>query len=137
MADPKSTTAERAAADAILNALDADVSELLCVFEAFRRLGFRSDDIFFAHDDEGQIGIVLRWAHGKGFTVYVGETKLSHGAFREHWTAAADAWNTGSDDMLERLWERSKIREKCGPPVAALMKKGVRIPDPDAIRRMN
>lgn len=83
------------------------IQEALCVFEAFRRLGFQADDIYMVHDDHG-MGILLK-SGGREFNVRVGEVPVSGPKLGALWEQAAEAWNSAPQHEIDALWRKSAV----------------------------
>jgi hypothetical protein len=106
------------------------VREMLAVHEAFRKLGFESDDIFVMLDDpDGHAKVILR-AQGKQFIVRMdGEWHASVKDRMKAWEKAVEAWNgTMTDDDRQEIWQGSHIVENTAAFVIMLDSKGFVFP---------
>ncbi len=109
-----------------LKHLPQPVKEALGYFEAFRRLGFPADDIYFALGPKGQAQTILR-SQGLQFACNVGflpkryHTEKASAAL---WTEAGTLWNEAEDAETEAIWEASHARNNAIPFMLALHEKG-------------
>lgn len=97
----------------------------LATFEALRRLGFESDDIYYAMTPgfQGDYFVVQLKTQGKEFTITVGEVDRT--TWVERWTDAGNWWNNATDTEMDYVWQRWR------PPnelIAALLAKGFVFP---------
>lgn len=97
----------------------------LATFEALRRLGFASDDIYYAMtpDFQGDYFIIILKTQDKEFVITVGETDRD--TFVDRWANAGIWWNNASVDEMDYVWQRWR------PPnalIAALLAKGFIFP---------
>ena len=97
----------------------------LATFEALRRLGFESDDIYYAMtpDFQGDYFVVQLKTQGKVFTITVGE--VDRATWVDRWTDAGNWWNNATDTEMDYVWQRWH------PPnelIAALLAKGFVFP---------
>ena len=106
----------------------------LATFEAFRRLGFVADDIYFAarmrsagNPEEHGIGILLR-VRGREFGVYSGDLDLPRDQAIVMWKAAAHRWATCSEAERQSVWQESGLAAMGVPMIVGLAQKGIFIP---------
>ena len=104
----------------------------LALFEAFRRLGFTSDEIFVGYNGGNPV-VVVR-AQEKQFAVAVGDTgpqPTDEQQYQEEWVDAVAAWNGGMLTEVERqrLYREHVIDAGKGMPLLeALFAKGFVLP---------
>ena len=108
--------------------------ESLAVFEALRKLGFDSKDIFFlvAETPTGelkQVAIVLR-AQEKEFTAVTGILKGTVEEIQRTWAELAELLSTGKipQDQLDKSWQKSMVFLHKTEFVLALTRKRFRFP---------
>ena len=104
------------------------VKEALAYHEAFRRLGFPADDIFFAvSPKEAQVQLHsqgLQFACGVGllparYKTQAASTKL--------WAQACEVWNAADNkDICESVWNFSHAKREIVGMLAAMTDKGFR-----------
>lgn len=108
----------------------APLLEALCIYEAFRRLGFGPDDLHavFGEAPDGKLHIGMRARNpftGKTFVLGAKEPLATVTADNhvQEWERAAMWWNTtgASTDA----YENSNVRKHGGQLVAALMFAGL------------
>lgn len=109
------------------------IKEGLAYHEAFRKMGFPPEEIFFGHTDgsDGQgiaIAIVLQ-AQGKRFTCTI-HTGLQEPLkqVQDRWSAATAAWNVADDDELDAIWTKSEVCRRKVEFIAAMQARGFRLP---------
>ncbi len=109
------------------------IKEGLAYHEAFRKLGFPSEEIYFAHTDgkDGQgiaLAIVLL-AQNLRFTCTI-HTGLHEPLkqIQDRWSAATEAWNKADDDDLDEIWTASEVCRNKVAFIAAMQSKGFRLP---------
>jgi len=74
--------------------LKAYARQQLAVFEAFRKLGFPSDDIYVAFYNGGELFTTLKQG-GKEFNVTISKgEKVDAEAYQKVWLAESERWNT-------------------------------------------
>ena len=109
------------------------IQETLAVHEAFRRMGFNCDDMFFVYDNKGQIEVKLQPQPNKMFQVHVGtleglgEDPIS--TINAMWDHAITIWNESSteEDKL-KLWTCSHIRGSRKEVMRAMLMNGILVP---------
>lgn len=108
--------------------------ESLGVFEALRRLGFSSDDIYFmvaGANEQGpkQTVMVLR-TQGKEFKVITGYLEGSVEEIQDTWVEIATALNDKKipQEQLDASWRSCMLYLRAAEFVAALVKKGFELP---------
>lgn len=94
-------------------------------FEALRRLGIPSDDIFVAFYNGGELFTTVKQP-GRTFNASISEgVKVDHVAYLKVWKEVAAWWNARDDVERQKLWEKNR------PPsvqlVVALKMKGFTI----------
>jgi hypothetical protein len=101
------------------------IREALCLHEAFRRLGFPSEDIYVLGPQAGRIGVAVQKT-GKSFAVEVGQQcHLSDEAFEKLWDRAVVWFNEeASEDELQEMWENSKVLKNSTLLVSELQARG-------------
>lgn len=122
--------------------------EALSIFEAFRRLGFRADDIYFqvgGHIDKPEVvaspsgprtvgpgyqAIVVLMSQGLRFDAVVGFLDQEPATIEETWQALAQAIMDGhvASADLDRLWAESEAFAHGIQLIFALLKKGFVLP---------
>jgi hypothetical protein len=99
-------------------------------FEAYRRLGFKADDIFFLVSESARFGVLsafcLLKTQGKEFATECGPVESQEKAAAEY---AALAMDKLPEADLERLWDESEPRQNATLFVLAIVDKGFRIPN--------
>lgn len=107
--------------------LEQVLNEALATFEAYRRLGFTSDEIFFTLDSVN-IFMVLQ-TQGKEFTITCGPRGvLDANQITAEWNKKAEAWNgTMTAPEREQIWISSFVASHCGSLIDGLMRKGIRL----------
>ena len=105
--------------------------EALATFEAFRRLGFAADDIFFEPlldpTTKQKVYAVALHTQGKVFSVAVG---LLDDGLPDRMAAAAAWWNAQEPQnrFCERIWEGSHVRANAVDLLVVLHQRGFKIP---------
>lgn len=103
--------------------------------QAFRKLGFSSDNIFVSINRNGEIPgaplwvFVLLKTQGLDFTVPAGPFEVSEETFAAKWTEFCTAFNErriDEGDLIAAYQER--MADKHVPLVEGLLRKGFRIP---------
>jgi hypothetical protein len=109
--------------------LEQYLLEALSYFEAFRRLGFRSDDIYLAiggREAPVIVQIVLQ-AQGKSFSCNVAVVPKSRDEVQAAWKMAAEIWNTAAEEERKMVWRKSHVLRNSVDFLAALISKGFSI----------
>ena len=101
----------------------------LAVFEAFRRLGFLSDHIFFGFDPIRRAPFTVLRAQGLEFTIAypdVPPLSVDEVKFFERWKERCEEWNGSmTEPQRKAIFERHIIESGMSLPlVHALHKKG-------------
>ena len=106
----------------------------LGTFEVLRRLGFKSDDIFFTrnktaspHEPAGMMYVVLK-TQKKEFNVRVGVVDMPHEEWVRSWTAVAEAARDKRIEEVDRIVEGSEAFQDKIHLIRAIQSKGIRIP---------
>lgn len=126
---------------ATLAALHPAMREMLAIFEAFRRYGFSSDDIYVTpyakcpQTGRKEPAVMVR-RFGKTFAVTTGiPFEGDDAAFSEAWGQAGSAWNSaahtplgdgavGGDPEVKSIWEGSRIASRLAELAVGLAGKG-------------
>ena len=97
----------------------------LATFEALRRLGFASDDIYYTMTppSQGDFFVIILKTQSKQFVVTVGETDRD--TFVERWIDAGRWWNNASSAEMDFVWQRWRPPEEI---VLALLARGFVFP---------
>jgi len=114
----------------MIDVIDVDpfLLETYCVFQAFRRMGFPSEALFFAADDDGNVIVELQWQGEKG-GVRVGRQRgQTHESLVAKWKAFLERQSDLPEEFLDEAWERSKARAQVPSMLAALLMRGIRPP---------
>lgn len=107
------------------------VLEVWSVFHAFRSLGFPSEVLFFAADDEGHVAVELQW-EGEKIGIRVGRViGGTHATLSAQWVAFLRELPTIAEDVLSDAWTSSKIRPRMPQIIAGLAARGVVPPHAD------
>lgn len=101
-------------------------SEALALFEAYRRLGFSSDEIFVVHARNGDVFVGVR-SQGKEADTRVGKTDLSREKFRAHWEFWAEWLQRAPEVELQRMWEASLAKRAGRTIVEGLLAYGFKL----------
>ena len=123
--------------------------------EAFRRLGFSPDDIFFGANQPAQMGLTPILKHQPALRICVTEDqywqivcvlktqekqfvvtcgwcpkRMSHEQILARWESFVERFNAGQieDSYLQRVWERSQVRRDAVHLIEALGRAEIRIP---------
>ncbi len=103
------------------------VKEALGYFEAFRRLGFPADDIFFTVYRSGTAQVQL---HSQGLQFACGVGLLparykTQAASTKLWAEACEVWNAADNkDICESVWNFSHAKREVVGMLAAMTDKG-------------
>lgn len=114
------------------------------VFEAFRRLGFNPNEIFFCMNKHGQVWIELH-SQGKEFIAHVGDMPgVEPDEIERGWNdlCLAIVDYTISDEDMETVWKESKAFKDSISLLASLKAKGFEFPyleekDPEHVQSLN
>lgn len=93
------------------------IVEALCVHEAFRRLGYPSDDIYVIYgspENPKHLSILVKWGQKEAY-VNVGVLDMSADEFKALWELAIPAWNGASQEVAMHYWNTSLIRQNAVP----------------------
>lgn len=107
--------------------------EAVGTFEALRKLGFSSNDIFFGvatpRSDIVQVFVALK-AQGKEFTVTLGVVKGTATQVTDTWKTLAERIVAGQIPQadLDHVWQNCLVRQHAEDFVAALKNKGLVLP---------
>lgn len=108
--------------------LPKQIKEALAVHEAFRRLGFPSENIFISFDEENDdLLVILEW--NADFVVHCGKWTEGKTRLIEVWDAAVDWWNgAATDEEMHNIWFSSKVFELRSGFTVKLIECGIKIP---------
>ena len=112
-----------------LDTLPQAVKEALGYYEAFRRLEFPSDDIYFAVDATclTQVHLITQ---GKTFRCDVGRIPArykSKKAVGKLWKSVCEAWNSGKQQKtMDSIWNFSHAKLNAMGLLMTLGEKGIR-----------
>lgn len=111
--------------------------EALGTFEALRRLGFDSADIFFHLNPSGEMLVVLQ-TQEKQFSVTVGMVAMEHAEWKEAWSQVASAVSGGEvdQDALDSWWQKSRPHRQGLAFLTAILSKGIAVPNAEPISGM-
>jgi len=103
--------------------------EALCIHEAFRKMGYPSEEIFIgfagSNSNKGILVQVILKSEGKQFACDVLVVKgVPTDKLVETWKRSAHLWNTSSDSQKMKLWNTSIVRKDSVGFVASLVLKG-------------
>ncbi len=106
------------------------IREALAVWQALRRLGFSTGDIFAkpAEEEGGVFLIVLRVSGHEPIGFAVGEQTLSLADSVSRWSAASEVWNHAPADVLQEIWDRSVISCRGLELISILQEHGIAPP---------
>jgi len=106
------------------------IREALAVHEAFRRLGFPSEQIFVLPGAGAAdlFAVVLKYDGDKQYVVTSGEQGMSFDEMMSRWPRAVEAWNSGPETVRQAIWEGSEILGRAFDLAASLMDRGIEIP---------
>lgn len=104
------------------------LKEALCLFEAFRRCGYPSDDIYlvYGNDVNGINGLFVEahWGDGR-FTATAGPWDGQPDSLSAEWEDAAFLWNNGNASEIDPLWLVSHVRNHAVAFALALSERGL------------
>ncbi len=118
----------------------AMLREALCCHEAFRKLGFVSDQLYLesglslSGSGVRHVFVTIKTIPDD-FRVWVGTTERTVTELAAEWTAAVEAFNTGSEEELQALWDASIASQNLKVLAVTIAAKGIRIPAIDAALR--
>lgn len=113
-----------------LKDLQPSIKELLAIFEALRKLGFNSEDIFFTTHD-GNIPCVVLKQGSKEVALTTGIPFQDHGVtnFHNELTNAADIWNEqATDNERDQIFMNSKVFKNGIQLVLTLLNEKIILP---------
>lgn len=93
-------------------------------------LGFQTKDMFFAIDEAGQVGVVLR-AQDKEFSIICGLIKKDEevsNRFVEQWVELVESLPAQADVDLRQVWEQSRAYQQKVGAMMALRRRGFVFP---------
>ena len=112
--------------------------ELLAVFEAWRKLGFTSDQIYALPEaiapDAGLVPALVLRAQGRQFII-TAPAPFPKAEFVDAWIKAAEAWNKGTDEERDVVWRGSVVYKHAVPLVTAMIAKGFNLVDAARLKR--
>ncbi len=107
--------------------------EAIGTFEALRKMGFSSDDIFFGVGGElkglGYQFYVKLETQGKDFTVITGFVKDEPEKIRARWQEIAEQQPTMEQSLLDEVWQRSVAFLNFAAIGQAINDKGIFLPN--------
>lgn len=106
------------------------VREAYSYYEAYRRLGFKPDDIYIVTSDEfPTVGVKIE-VQGKTFTATVTDLtdKSAFESFQNDWLQFYEQLQAIPETELQEIWDSSIVRANSWEFVAAIIKKGIAIP---------
>jgi hypothetical protein len=120
--------------DAPLSSYPEPIRIALATFEAFRRLGFVAEDIYFSVRmgsatglKERGVGIQLQ-VRGREFAVYAGSLDGNDDEKIAIWKAAARRWSTCAEEERQEVWAESGLGNLGVALILGLAEKGILIP---------
>ena len=105
--------------------------EALCIFSAFRKLGFAPEEIFLAKGlDMSKVPSLLMGIRidDRDFFVSIAPCSLSDDEVASIWRRAIEIYKNTSQKEAQKLWETSKIKKESIEFVTAILRKGFTIP---------
>lgn len=104
------------------------IKEGLAYHEAFRRLGFPPDDIYFATYASNHVQIQLK-SDGKTFRVDLGmfPARFSQEEIGQMWAKAVELWNTADSAEAMSIWNFSHAKNQAVGLLMRMQEKGFRI----------
>lgn len=105
-------------------ALELALNEALAVHEAFRRLGFPADELFFAVYKDG-LAVELRQGE-REFVVRVAKPLgVDSALLTAAWTTKVEWWNTiATEEQRASIWQASQVANGGAVFVLGLAAKG-------------
>jgi hypothetical protein len=100
--------------------------QCLGFFEAFRRLGYKPDNIYFSMSGTGNaLGIsMVLVEEGRQFVCAVGRLEGTREEIEKGWEEASTWWNTTTEADREKNWLNSFVHNNSFSFMAALLAKG-------------
>lgn len=100
--------------------------ECLACFEAFRKLGYKADDIYFmlSGDENAYEAHMVLMAEDKKFVCDVGPMGGSSEQINTAWEEAVDWWNTTTEENRRAVWFQSHVFKNKLDFLMALHAKG-------------
>ena len=107
--------------------------EALAAGEAYRRLGFRPDDIYLVAKPLGPSGclhaVELQLiTQGKRFALECGTIGKPNEWLQQRWAEAVDYWNTAPEPVRSKIYAESRAREASLRIVLTLRSNGFVLP---------
>lgn len=111
---------------------DRAIQEALACFEALRRLGFASGDIYFAAPGAGAerkapFKVLLR-TQGKEWVFDCGLIKISVKECAEQFEKAVKLWNEGPEEGRQEIYAKSYCRSHGFDLITSIGSKGIKNP---------
>jgi hypothetical protein len=106
--------------------ISSELRECLALFEAFRKLGYKAEDIYFMLNTNNgchTAHMVLR-AEGKEFVCDAGSVKGTPDEIQEQWRRAGNWWNSTTEENREAVWRGSHVFKNKMDFLMALHTKG-------------
>ena len=108
--------------------LPTEIQEALCAWQAFRRLGYTSEQIFAIHANaptgDSAVFIKVIW-RDMDFIYSIAKTALTRTEFTAMWEQAAAAVQTENEKDLGKMWKNSEVLKRSVELLAALEHKGI------------
>lgn len=106
------------------------MQEALAVFEALRRLGFLSDDIYASFGLADLTMLMTLRTPTRDASIRVGKLpKMTRKQFVKLWTIACEGANGKfPQSSLDDLWQKSSVYQNSGRLVMSLVTAGISIP---------
>jgi len=130
-----------------LTDINPSIREWLFTFEAFRRLGFGSEDIFFECQPQGRVLMAdntmieagkpiiqcVLVTQGKRFAVTLEPVDIPAELIHTAFEAASKLWNESDfDEETDRMWRQSLACQRGLQLIMAIQAKGIQIPEREA-----
>lgn len=101
--------------------------DALACHQAFRRLGFKSDDIYVLYSD-GFLYMILK-TQGKEFNINLGTIEINEIEFPKIWAEIVETFNTGPEQEVLEIWDKSLIKNNFQLISGLIRKKGIMLPN--------
>lgn len=110
---------------------DKAYKEAWAVWEALRRFGFKTENIYFSHGTDFKIHIIL-FVQDITFCVHVGNLEKDNKEVIKEWNELSKKISDGtiSDNELYEMWAMSSMgnRSTFKSLAAAIVEKGITLP---------
>ena len=123
-----------------LRGVHPSLLEALAVYETYRRVGFKPDQIYAGAvmqnicignvktNEEARLVITTVRVGDKEFTAQAGPWDKTQEEFAKDWEDVANKWNTTSEDERHEVWENSLTRQHATMLLVAIQAKGISLP---------